>query len=39
MKKFIKTPAANAFLGKHLKGMSSREMRRGHLGQTGQRRV
>lgn len=39
MKKFMKTPTANAFLAELLKGMSTREMRRGHLGQTGQKKV
>jgi hypothetical protein len=39
MKKFIKTPSANALLWEQLKGMTTREMRSGHLGQTGQGKV
>ena len=39
MKTFIKTPEANALLWEMLKGLSIRDMRREHLGQTGQKRV
>ncbi len=39
MKEFIKTPSANALLWEQLKGMTIREMRGGHLGQTGQEKV
>lgn len=39
MKKFMKTHSVNAFLWEQLKGMTTREMRGGHLGQTDQEKV
>ena len=38
MKKFIKTPAANAFLAEQLRSFSIKQMERGHLGRTGQKK-
>ncbi len=39
MKKFMKTHSANALFWQLLKGMTTREMRGGHLGQTGQEKA